>query len=248
MIVMSLGALTITHTQCAGLLVWGSIAWRLGVIAQPRLRYRTLILLMTGACIVGVTSSTPVSVGALAGSLLMSQMMPATWHTPLGKRALLRCCLWPQLLAVMAMHLLSWLYPPPQFKCDMTLPTASGRLLPIIGDTPRVLILWRDDCRWCRWMLAHMATWHSDHDALLTVNQGQSLVQVLRTEQAIQLSMQLDARQSLGARLAINALPAVVFVDHNGYCAVPYQGLEALSPASLQKISRVLDEASRASR
>lgn len=200
---------------------------------------------MAGACVVGICSTLPSLWASLTGSLIGSQMLPALWHAPLNKKSMLHCCLWPHAIGAALLWLLS--PSPVPHDCHMTLSDTSGHATPLLTKAPRILLLWRDDCQLCRKALTALSQRHGTDTAhIAAVNQGQSLVQVLRVNPS--MPMWLDPHQSLGARTAIQRLPALVFLDRTGQCTVPYQGVDVLSAHAFQKISRVLDEASRASR
>lgn len=247
MIIMALGTFTLSSSLCLDALVWGLIAWSLGGIERPLHRLVILGLLITATLLSQwITASD--SLGRLAGSVLSCRSLPRAWIAPMTHARLLRGCLGPLMLGTLGTLWLSAEHPAPAIPCELTLSEHTGTTAPI-ARTPGLLLLWRDDCRACRWALSHA---HSLKRAqpqapIEAINQGQTLLQVVRARHS-PLTLRLDTHQQLGTLLGITALPALVVVKAPGQCSVAFQGHDVLSSAAGKKISRVLDEASPANR
>ncbi|MCK0746707.1 TlpA disulfide reductase family protein [Chromohalobacter nigrandesensis] len=112
--------------------------------------------------------------------------------------------------------------PPPAQLPNLTLKTLDGTPTPLetlTSASPLILVLWRSDCRECRHTLARLADLNRDAATVVTVNEGQTLLQAARYLDARHASFPHDLRdpqQRLQAYFGMPALPLVLRLDAHG--------------------------------
>jgi len=112
--------------------------------------------------------------------------------------------------------------PPPTHLPNLTLNALDGtptRLDTLTSGPPLIVVLWRSDCRACRRTLARLADLNRDAATVVTVNEGQTLLQAARYLDARNASFTHDLRdpqQRLQAYFDMPALPLTLRLDSHG--------------------------------
>ncbi|MCK0716132.1 prolipoprotein diacylglyceryl transferase family protein [Chromohalobacter sarecensis] len=112
--------------------------------------------------------------------------------------------------------------PPPAQLPNLTLKTLGGTPTPLetlTSASPLVVVLWRSDCRACRHTLAKLADLNRDATTVVTINEGQTLLQAARYLDAQKIAFTdglRDPQQRLQAYFGIPALPLTLRLDAHG--------------------------------
>lgn len=111
--------------------------------------------------------------------------------------------------------------PPPPHLPSLTLKALDGTptsIETLASASPLIVVLWRSDCRACRRTLARLTELNPD-TAVVTVNEGQTLLQAARYLDAQHAAFThdlRDPRQRLQAYFGMPALPLIMRLDAHG--------------------------------
>ncbi|NWO11080.1 TlpA family protein disulfide reductase [Chromohalobacter salexigens] len=112
--------------------------------------------------------------------------------------------------------------PPPSHLPRLTLKALDGTPTPIetlASPSPLIVVLWRSDCRACRRTLSRLTDLKRDAASVVTVNEGQPLLQAARYLDARHAAFSHDLRdphQRLQAYFGMPALPLIMRLDAQG--------------------------------